>query len=265
LAARAPAPTETTVAIAGLDVVADTLDGFAAMLLARAKAGQGAYVVTVNLEHIARAELDPAYAEALRAADLRCPDGAPVYWACRSAGGGANDNCERIAGVDLVAAMLRNIGDLRLAIIGGRDPRAALQRLGVGPDRLCYLNTGIIGGDRGSLVRLAAEVAAARPDVVFVALGVPRQDMVGLSLRSAVPGAVIVGVGGSFEMLAGTRQRAPRWVQSVGMEWLFRLALEPVRLFPRYVLTYPIAVRRLLRWALFERRRAGGAGVPRGG
>lgn len=253
----------TTVAVVGLDLVTDSLAGFAAALLERARTGQGAYVVTVNLEHIARAERDPSYAAMLRAADLRCPDGAPIFWACRGAGGAANDNCERIAGVDLVAAMVRDPAGLRIAIIGGRDPRRALARLDVPPECLCYLNTDAIGTDPGSLVRLSAEVAVSRPDLVFVALGVPRQDIVGLALRSAVPNAVILGVGGSFEILAGIKPRAPHWVQHAGFEWLFRLSLEPTRLFARYFLTYPIAIRRLVRWALFER--SAGAPKPRGG
>jgi N-acetylglucosaminyldiphosphoundecaprenol N-acetyl-beta-D-mannosaminyltransferase len=252
-----------TVAVLGLDVVTDSLQGFATALLERARAGQGAYVVTVNLEHIARAERDPAYAAMLRAADLRCPDGAPVFWACR-AGGAANDNCERIAGVDLVATMLRGAAGLRIAIVGGRDPRRALEKLDVPAARLCYLNTAAIGTDPRSLVRLSADVAVSRPDLVFVALGVPRQDIVGLALRDAIPGAVVVGVGGSFEILAGIKPRAPRWVQSAGFEWLFRLSLEPARLFSRYFLVYPVAVRRLARWALFERRPAR-ASKPRGG
>jgi N-acetylglucosaminyldiphosphoundecaprenol N-acetyl-beta-D-mannosaminyltransferase len=240
--------------VLGMNIVAARLGDFAHLLARRALAGEGAYVVTVNLEHIARAGRDPAYDSLLRAADLYCPDGAPIFWACRSAAGAANDNCERITGVDLAAALLRNGQNLRFAIVGGRDPKLALRRMNIDEAVAPYINTGAIATDDASLSVLAAEVAAASPHVVFVALGIPRQDVVGLALRRALPGAVIVGVGGAFEMLAGIRPRAPRWVQRAGMEWFFRLSLEPTRLFYRYAVTYPGAARRLLRWAIFERR-----------
>src|SRR5690606_25063608 len=95
------------------------------------------------------------------------------------------------------------------------------------------------------------EVRAARPDLLFVAMGAPRQERFIEAHAEALGAKVVLGIGGSLDMLAGDVRRAPRWVQRAGAEWLFRLLQEPRRLFRRYLVDdlafLPIAVRAILR------------------
>jgi len=94
-------------------------------------------------------------------------------------------------------------------------PRAAIERM---PNR--------------SIIRL---IQAARPDVLLVALGNPKQELWIARHRHALGVSVAIGVGCTLDLLAGKSRRAPRWMQTSGLEWLFRLAQEPRRLFTRYV------------------------------
>jgi len=100
---------------------------------------------------------------------------------------------------------------------------------------------------------LVARIAAARPGLVLVALGCPKQELWIHRHRSMLKPAVLVGIGASLDFLAGRIRRAPPWVSRAGMEWAFRLALEPRRLARRYLINDPKFVGILLR-ALREPR-----------
>ncbi|MBM3973806.1 MAG: WecB/TagA/CpsF family glycosyltransferase, partial [Planctomycetes bacterium] len=89
--------------------------------------------------------------------------------------------------------------------------------------------------DAAAMVALRTRLAAARPDIVFVALGSPKQEFVSRDLRATLPAAWWLGVGISFSFVAGDVQRAPRWLQGLGLEWLHRLLQEPRRLARRYL------------------------------
>jgi N-acetylglucosaminyldiphosphoundecaprenol N-acetyl-beta-D-mannosaminyltransferase len=100
--------------------------------------------------------------------------------------------------------------------------------------------------DPRQLELIRAGLRAARPDNVYVGLGFPKQERVIRELRGEFPGTWFLGVGASISFVAGVVPRAPRWLQRTGLEWLHRLALEPRRLGPRYLLhDLPFAVRLL--------------------
>jgi UDP-N-acetyl-D-mannosaminuronic acid transferase (WecB/TagA/CpsF family) len=122
----------------------------------------------------------------------------------------------------------------------------ALERLGVDPAHIVFIEDGPVRP--GELASVIGAVNATRCQILFVALGVPKQDFVCRTLRAACPGLVCVGVGGSFEVLAGLVPRAPRWLRECGFEWLFRLMNEPLRLWRRYLLLYPRALPAIARW-----------------
>jgi N-acetylglucosaminyldiphosphoundecaprenol N-acetyl-beta-D-mannosaminyltransferase len=84
-----------------------------------------------------------------------------------------------------------------------------------------------------------AEINAASPDVVWVGLGTPKQERWMNRFHGAIPGATLIGVGAAFEFHAGTRRRAPRWMQRATLEWLHRLLSEPGRLWRRYLVIAP--------------------------
>jgi N-acetylglucosaminyldiphosphoundecaprenol N-acetyl-beta-D-mannosaminyltransferase len=86
------------------------------------------------------------------------------------------------------------------------------------------------------LNEVSRAILAARPDILFVALGAPKQEYWIYEHGSRLGVPLSIGIGGSFEMISGMTRRAPRWVQAAGFEWLFRLALEPRRLWMRYLI-----------------------------
>lgn len=201
--------------------------------------GDGAWVATANLDYLARARRDPELRTLLKQASIVVADGAPVAWLARIAGA---RHTTRLAGVDLVAELFqRSTQPLRVALYGStpRIAEAAAARF-----QATYPNVQVAAVicppfaertpaqeayERGLLCSVA-------PDVVLVALGCPKQEHLIASYREACPGAVWIGVGGTFDFYAGRRRRAPRVVQRIGGEWLVRLAQEPGRLWRRYFL-----------------------------
>lgn len=98
-----------------------------------------------------------------------------------------------------------------------------------------------------------AAVRAAQPDLLFLALGAPKQEIRGRRIRDAVAPAVILGVGASLDFVAGEAKRAPRWMSSVGFEWLYRLAQEPRRMWRRYLVRDPRFLAIVVRQAISRR------------
>lgn len=223
-----------TVSVCGFNVLAGTYDEVKNLLLQRIQGGQGARVITLNVQMLAWAKVDRAYAELLAGADLIVADGMPIVWACRKK---APDlTIERVAGVDLTEDLLRSVPADQIGIVGGVDPRAALNRLKLDESRQIQI-------ENGKIVPEAEAMQAWLPQMhdrplLFVALGVPKQDSVAQLLRTLAPGSVTVAVGGSFEMLAGMVPRAPGLLQRIGLEWLFRLCNEPRRLWRRILIQY---------------------------
>jgi N-acetylglucosaminyldiphosphoundecaprenol N-acetyl-beta-D-mannosaminyltransferase len=176
---------------------------------------RGGQIVTLNAEMTMAALADPALAGAIRGADLVIPDGAGVVWALGVALVGSSPQVlER-----LCPTLRREIPGLRLVIAlhGYADPEAW-------PD-------------------MERRLLSMRPDLTLVALGVPRQELWIQSLPHPLLG-LWMGVGGSFDVWAGTKKRAPKWMGQVHLEWLYRLIQEPSRW--RRMLALPAFVRAVL-------------------
>ena len=101
---------------------------------------------------------------------------------------------------------------------------------------------------------MARRIDADRADVVWVGLGVPKQELWMARMRPRLQAPVLVGVGAAFDFLAGRKRQAPAWMQARGLEWLFRLSQEPLRLLPRYLRYNPAFVVAFARQYLRERR-----------
>jgi N-acetylglucosaminyldiphosphoundecaprenol N-acetyl-beta-D-mannosaminyltransferase len=194
-------------------------------------------VATVNLDFVTRASRSPELLHLLQGFDLLLADGMPLVWASRLQGRPAP---ERVTGADLVGPLAQRIAarGFRLGLLGG-DPGvaaaagAALLARTPGLDvRVweCPWIDDVESMDRG----LLDDVAAARPDVLLVALGHPKQEWWSARWAGEVGAGVTIGVGATLDFLAGRRRRAPRWMQCLGLEWLHRVAQEPRRLGPRY-------------------------------
>jgi len=253
-------PARVRIGRAAVDVV--TMDEAVQRILEWAQAREvGRYVVTPNVDHVMRLEDDADFRGIYDGADLVLADGMPLVWASRLLRAPLP---ERVAGSDLFVALCAAAAEVGVSVyfLGGNPGDAAKAR-----DVLCRQHPTLqvagvccppFGFDRdvAADAQIAEQVRQARPDVLFVGLGSPKQERwicrhVG---RLGVP--VSIGVGVSFSFVAGTIRRAPRWVQRVGMEWSWRLSKEPGRLWRRYLITDMGFWRLVFREARSQRRRA---------
>jgi N-acetylglucosaminyldiphosphoundecaprenol N-acetyl-beta-D-mannosaminyltransferase len=222
----------------------------------------GGAVFTPNVDHVVKAERVPELREAYRAADLSVADGMPLVWASRLLGARLP---ERIAGSDLVLPLARRAArrGWRVYLLGGADGDAAragavLGRLGVALAGVEAPRVDLDGSGAAASAAIAGRIRASRADLVLVALGAPKQELWIHRHRGQLGGAVAIGVGASLAFLAGTLPRCPRWMSRAGLEWLFRLASEPRRLWRRYLVEGPAFLPILLRtWRGRAARRAG--------
>lgn len=225
-------------------------------ILASLRAGVGGWVVTPNLDILRRLCLDRKFRRLCRKTDLVVADGMPLVWASRLQ---RTPLPERVAGSTLIESLSRAAGAAGRSIflLGGASGTAE-RAASVLAERCDGL---VIAGahcpapgferDEAAVARIARMLAAARPDIVYVALGCPKQEYLIARLRGLLPGSWWMGVGISFSFLCGEVRRSPRWMQRTGLEWLHRLAQEPARLARRYLVDdLPFAARLFARSAL---------------
>lgn len=198
------------------------------------------YVCTGNLDHLAIAATDLEFRDAYLNADLVVADGAPVVWLSKL---GGTPLKERVAGSDLFWTLGRASAEsgITLFFLGGVEG-AADKAKAVLEER--YPGVKIVGtycppfatfATDEEQDRIRDQVKAANPDVLLVAFGAPKQEKWIAKHKDRLGVPVSIGVGGSFEMAAGILKRAPLWMQKVGLEWAFRFAQQPRRLFDRYI------------------------------
>jgi N-acetylglucosaminyldiphosphoundecaprenol N-acetyl-beta-D-mannosaminyltransferase len=217
-----------------------TFDGALDAFDALVKAGRGGRVYTPNVDHVVLAEHDTRFAEAYARADLSFADGMPLVALSRLR---SVRLPEKVSGSDFMLPLMERAAHRgwRVYMLGGMDGVAD-----VAATRLLerYPSLQIVGRDpafidlAASPAQRAAEVARireARPDVVLVALGAPKQEIWIDDVATALAPAVLIGVGASLDFLAGTAVRAPRWMSRVGLEWLHRLGKDPKRMIHRYL------------------------------
>jgi N-acetylglucosaminyldiphosphoundecaprenol N-acetyl-beta-D-mannosaminyltransferase len=226
--------------------------------------GRGGVVVTPNLDQLRQLHRRPELAELFAEADLVVADGMPLVWASRLAGAPLP---ERVAGSDLVWSLTAEAAlHARSVFLLGGAPGAAegaearLRSMYPGArfaGRLCPP----LGfeRDRREIDAVRSALGGAQPDIVYVALGFPKQERLIAYLRGEFPAMWFLGVGYSLSFVAGHTARAPTWISRLGLEWLHRLVKEPRRLAKRYLVHgLPFAVR-LFATALVERIRGGSA------
>jgi N-acetylglucosaminyldiphosphoundecaprenol N-acetyl-beta-D-mannosaminyltransferase len=209
-------------------------------------AGRGGRIITPNIDILRRAQADPGVRRFLDDADLVVADGMPLIWASRLRG---TPLPERVAGSSLIWSLSTGIGRDRRSIfvIGGAPAEEGVTDGATrAADRLAADCPGLrVAGtfcpaygfeeDPDAYADLCRKVADAQPDLVFVGLGFPKQELVVDRLRPALPQAWFVGCGAAVNFVAGDVDRAPRWMQRSGLEWAHRLGTEPKRLAGRYL------------------------------
>jgi N-acetylglucosaminyldiphosphoundecaprenol N-acetyl-beta-D-mannosaminyltransferase len=167
-----------------------------------------------------------------------CTDGMPLVWLARRQGATA----ERVAGPDVMPALCdkgRSIG-LRHFLVGGAESVAdalagRLTSRFPGLEVVGVVTPPFRDMTAGELTALHAQIVESRANVVWIGLGAPKQELFAAELQAAVPSIVVLPVGAAFDFHTGRVRRAPRWMQRTGLEWLFRLAMEPRRLAGRYI------------------------------
>lgn len=200
-----------------------------------------AQIVTVNAEYVMLARKDEEFAALLARAEFATPDGAGVVWAMRRKGATIR---ERVGGADLIWSMCERAAALgqRVFFLGGSPGVAAetAARLQHAFPGLVVAGTCSGSPERSEEASIVDLIRRSKADIIFVAFGAPRQDVwVARNLRRT--GAAIgIGVGGSFDYIAGTARRAPVWMRKRGLEWLWRLIRQPRRwrrmlALPRFV------------------------------
>lgn len=203
--------------------------------------GEPHYFVTADASGFAICESDPELRAIYQAATIATPDSQGVVWALRRKG---QTSARRVSGVDLVdelCALSANRGH-RIFILGSEPGVAeqAAERL-----RLKHPGCNIVGTRHGYFpaeddLIVAAEVAPFKPDILFVAMGIPRQEKFIVRTLDTIKPKLAMGVGGSFDVFSGRAKRAPRVIQALKLEWLWRLMLNPskfgkVKLLPKFV------------------------------
>lgn len=190
----------------------------------------------INAANLVAARDDLNYRADLAAADLVTADGQSIVWGARLYG---HSVPERVTGIDLMGALLdaARRHDWGVYLLGARPEvvaRLAAQLAGRGT-RISGQRDGYFGLDDAA--RVAADVKASGAKLLFVGTPSPQKErfIIGAARPAGVPYSI--GVGGSFDVLAGELRRAPRFMQRLGLEWLYRLVQEPRRLFGRYAVT----------------------------
>ncbi len=202
--------------------------------------GRSHQVVTANLDFLSIAERSSEFRSTINSADLAVADGMPLVWLSRLKG---TPLPERVTGVELVDACCEIAAEtgegvfLMGAAPGVAQAAAAQLKQRYPTLRIAGAYTPPMGTmRRKETANLVKTIRDAAPAFLFVALGAPRQDLWIRDHLAELNVPVAMGVGCTFDLLAGTSSRAPLWMQSAGLEWAYRLVREPRRLWRRYLM-----------------------------
>lgn len=205
-------------------------------------AKQGGSVFTPNVDHVVNVDSDDVFASAYQRASLSVADGMPLVWASKVLG---QPLPERVAGSDLLEPTLQLAAKRGWRVFFlGAAPGVAEKAAVVARERF---GTNVVGtdspfvklDDTAQIDRIAQQLADSKAEIVMMAFGAPKQELLIDRIADRVKPAVMLGIGASLDFLAGTVKRAPAIMRSTGFEWLYRLSQEPGRLWKRYLVNDP--------------------------
>jgi N-acetylglucosaminyldiphosphoundecaprenol N-acetyl-beta-D-mannosaminyltransferase len=237
-----PAPIELPATVEILDVplaltdyenMIELIDGFVT-------ARQRGYVCVCNVHTVMASAEDPELRDALMASSINVPDGQPLVWALNALG---HPLTGRVYGPELMWRACEHAArtGTRFYLYGGRN-QGALVQLALNL-RQSHPGVRIVGGyspphrplTEEERDAVADEINRSRADVVWVGIGVPKQEKWMRQMREDLDAPLLIGVGAAFDFHAGLVPQAPNWLQEAGLEWAYRLAHEPRRLWRRYM------------------------------
>lgn len=201
---------------------------YVSWLLDQCRRGEGAHVVTLNAEMAMQADAHAELRDIICRAELVIPDGSGVVLYFRLKG----QVIQRTPGIELAANVLKRLSPRETVFFYGGAPGVASQAAQDWQQQLAGLN--IVGTQHGYLSAeeepaFLAHLEALQPQVILVGMGVPRQEIWIRDHRYLCPNSIWIGVGGSFDIWAGVKTRAPEWMCNNHLEWLYRLYKEPWR------------------------------------
>jgi N-acetylglucosaminyldiphosphoundecaprenol N-acetyl-beta-D-mannosaminyltransferase len=206
------------------------------------RSGQPHHIVTADASMVVTASEDKEFAAIVEASDLVTPDGAGILWATKRNGEPVR---AKVSGVDLSARCIALSAEKgwRIFFFGAgpgvaEEASARMQARHPGANIVGFRDGFFKPEDEAKIVE---EIRAAKPDILLVALGIPKQEKFIFRHKAAMGVPVCIGVGGTLDVFSGTVKRAPVWMQNTGLEWLYRLASNPkkiskVKLLPRFAL-----------------------------
>jgi N-acetylglucosaminyldiphosphoundecaprenol N-acetyl-beta-D-mannosaminyltransferase len=212
---------------------------------------EGVLVVIANVHSVMTSRRDPALAKTLAGADVVTPDGVPLVWALKASG---HSTASRVTGIDVMTGAFDagRSSDLRHFLYGSTESTLDAMVTNLSSQFPGARIVGVLSPHFRELTDdeldgHAALISDSGADVVWVGLGMPKQEEWMARMRPRLPGTSLVGVGAAFDWLAGTMPMAPQWMRDRGLEWLFRLVLEPRRMWRRYVYNNPAFLMLLIR------------------
>ena len=194
------------------------------------RGGKSHFIITLNPEYLYRAQFNEELMKLVHEADLVTPDGTGIVWAAKMAG---TPVPERVTGIDLMLSLIPKAAEAgwRVFLLGAAPgvAKEAAENL-----KKQYPSLIIAGTHDGYFKPheeedIVKEIAAAKPHLLFVALGMPRQEQWIHKHKNKMGVPVAMGVGGSFDVIAGRVERVAPWLQKMNLEWLGRLMKEPQR------------------------------------
>ncbi len=211
---------------------------------------KAAVICVANVHMFAEAQQSPGFLEIVNNAEVVTPDGKPIALALRLLYGIKQD---RVAGMDLLPDLLAQMEKAKMSpyFYGGSQEMLDKTKLFLQQRFPNLPLAGFYSPPFSSLtsqeeLEIIERINEAKPNIIFVILGCPKQERWMASVKDKI-NAVMIGVGGALPVMIGLQKRAPEWMQHAGLEWLYRMAQEPGRLFKRYAVTNSVFV-----WHIFK-------------
>lgn len=201
------------------------------------RTGKGHQIATINADFVVKSLHDAELQRILQEADMATADGMPLVWSARLLGAPIED---RVTGADMVPALAERAAQKGYSIYFlGAAPGVAEKAAKILQQQHPGLKIAGIASPSPEAVRagdpaIIAECKAANPDILLVAFGNPKQEKWIYRHAQELGIPVMIGVGGTFDFIAGVTKRAPQWMQQSGLEWVYRLMQQPGRLWKRY-------------------------------
>lgn len=227
-----------------------TYTSFVGRIIEMAATPKAAVICVANVHMFAEAQQNDDFLAIVNNAEIVTPDGKPMAWALRLLYGIKQD---RVAGMDLLPDLLAEMEKTNMSpyFYGGSQDMLDKTKLFIEQHFPALPLAGFFSPPFRAITQqeeleMVERINLAKPNIVFVILGCPKQERWMASVKDKI-NAVMIGVGGALPVMIGLQKRAPQWMQHAGLEWLYRLAQEPGRLFKRYAITNSIFV-----WYIFK-------------